>query len=77
VVIAAWVGLLCLVEGKANRLISSISPIPASKNPKRVASNADLFDFELDSGDMEKLDGLEAGAEGACSVKAHAMINGP
>ena len=76
-VIAAWVSWVCLTDSGNTRLIYSISPIPASKNPKRVASNADLFDFELDGGDMEKLDGLDAGAEGACSVKAHAMINGP
>ncbi|KAK3718855.1 hypothetical protein LTR37_004771 [Vermiconidia calcicola] len=32
-------------------------PLPKSDNKKRIAQNADLFDFELDQQDMEKLDG--------------------
>lgn len=41
------------------------SPLPKSVNPKRIASNADLYDFELTKEDMEAIDGLDKGAEGA------------
>lgn len=61
----------------AELIQSSIAPIPASTKPNRVFSNADLFDFVLSEDEMKALDGLEAGEEGACSVKAYAMVNGP
>ena len=32
-------------------------PLPKSDNPKRIASNADIFDFELSREDMDKLNG--------------------
>ncbi|KAK5164117.1 uncharacterized protein LTR77_010208 [Saxophila tyrrhenica] len=32
-------------------------PLPKSDNPGRIAQNADIYDFELDKQDMEKLDG--------------------
>lgn len=40
-------------------------PLPKSSNPGRIASNADLFDFELDDDDMAKLDSLDRGDRGA------------
>jgi diketogulonate reductase-like aldo/keto reductase len=30
--------------------------IPKSANPKRISENADIFDFEIDAGDMQLLD---------------------
>ncbi|GAB1735479.1 hypothetical protein NU219Hw_g3107t1 [Hortaea werneckii] len=32
------------------------SPLPKSDNPGRIAQNADVFSFQLDKSDMEKLD---------------------
>ncbi|CAD6565134.1 MAG: hypothetical protein TREMPRED_000938 [Tremellales sp. Tagirdzhanova-0007] len=43
------------------------SPLPKSTTPSRIASNADLYNFELDKGDMSALDGLDLGAKGAVS----------
>ena len=33
--------------------------IPKSANPERIISNADIFDFEISSEDMKKIDGLD------------------
>ncbi len=41
---------------------SGIVTIPKSANPQRMAENLDVFDFELDNGEMGALDGLDAGA---------------
>jgi len=42
-------------------------PLPKSATPSRVRSNADLYDFELTAEDMEKLDALDKGDDGAIS----------
>ncbi|KAK9875413.1 hypothetical protein WA026_007806 [Henosepilachna vigintioctopunctata] len=38
-----------------------IIPIPKSTNPGRLRQNLDIFDFELDSEDLQKLKSLDAG----------------
>lgn len=43
-------------------------PLPKSDNPGRIAKNADLYGFSLDSEDMGKLDALDAGNDGALVV---------
>lgn len=40
-------------------------PLPKSDTPSRIEKNADLYGFELDGEDMEKLDGLDQAGEGA------------
>ncbi|KAL0068847.1 hypothetical protein AAF712_004178 [Marasmius tenuissimus] len=42
-------------------------PLPKSATPSRIHSNAQLYDFELDSDDMARLDGLDRGKDGAVS----------
>lgn len=41
--------------------------MPKSADPKRVQSNAQLYDFELSDEDLAKLDGLDKGEAGAIS----------
>jgi diketogulonate reductase-like aldo/keto reductase len=43
----------------------SFVPLPKSQNPDRVRSNIDVFNFEISSEDIEKLDGLDRGKDGA------------
>lgn len=40
-------------------------PLPKSDNPDRIIANADVYDFELSKEDMEILDSLDQGADGA------------
>jgi diketogulonate reductase-like aldo/keto reductase len=40
-------------------------PLPKSDTPSRIESNADVYGFELNQDDMEKLDSLDQGAKGA------------
>ncbi|KAI0744923.1 Aldo/keto reductase [Earliella scabrosa] len=40
-------------------------PLPKSAQPKRVVSNADVYDFELSADDMAAIDALDRGKDGA------------
>jgi len=40
-------------------------PLPKSQNPDRVRSNIDVFGFEISKEDIDKLDELDRGKEGA------------
>ena len=40
-------------------------PLPKSDTPSRIVTNADVYSFELDKDDMDKLDGLDHGVKGA------------
>jgi diketogulonate reductase-like aldo/keto reductase len=55
---------LLTIQSRRNR---SFVPLPKSTTPERIHSNADLYDFSLDTDDMTKLDGLDKGKEGAIS----------
>ena len=37
-------------------------PLPKTDNPERIAANADVFDFNISSQDMEALDSLDQGS---------------
>ncbi|EIN09065.1 Aldo/keto reductase [Punctularia strigosozonata HHB-11173 SS5] len=39
--------------------------LPKSSQPSRVVSNAEVFDFNIDKDDLEKLDALDQGSKGA------------
>jgi len=43
------------------------SPLPKSSQPARIVSNANLYDFEISSEDMAKIDALDMGKNGAIS----------
>ena len=43
---------------------NSFAPLPKSADPKRVRSNADVFDFEITPEDMALLDELDRGKAG-------------
>lgn len=40
-------------------------PLPKTDNPERIAANADVFDFNISSDDMDVLDSLDQGVAGA------------
>lgn len=40
-------------------------PLPKTDNPDNIAANADVFDFIIDEEDMDTLNSLDQGAEGA------------
>ncbi|KAI0342699.1 Aldo/keto reductase [Trametopsis cervina] len=42
------------------------SPLPKSSNPQRIHENAQVYDFDLDTEDMGRIDSLDRGDEGAC-----------
>lgn len=42
-------------------LQNGVSIIPKSANPGRIRENADIFDFELDAGDIAAIDALDRG----------------
>jgi diketogulonate reductase-like aldo/keto reductase len=70
-----WTGSVVFTEGVSGRplflLWQSILfarrfvPLPKSANSQRIRSNLDVLDFELDNEDMQKLDCLDRGKEGA------------
>jgi len=43
----------------------SFVPLPKSQNPDLVRSNIDVFDFEMSTEDIERLDQLDRGKDGA------------
>ena len=45
----------------------SFVPLPKSATPARIHSNTELYDFELSDEDMQKLDALDEGKDGAIS----------
>lgn len=40
-------------------------PLPKSENPERIKQNADIYDFDIKSEDLQKLDSLDQGSAGA------------
>jgi diketogulonate reductase-like aldo/keto reductase len=42
-----------------------LAVIPKSADPRRIAANIDIFDFELTPADMRAIDGLDTGVRGA------------
>lgn len=58
-------------SGRRNRSVwhnyQRFIPIPKASSAERIEANKDLYNFELDSEDMEELDGLDQGAAGRVS----------
>jgi diketogulonate reductase-like aldo/keto reductase len=53
------------------------TPLPKSETPSRIASNAEVFDFNLDDAEMEKLDALDEGAKGQSDYIKYNHTNAP
>ncbi len=45
--------------------LSRFVPLPKSSQPARVISNANIFDFEISAEDMEAINALDRGKDGA------------
>ena len=50
-----------------NAVLRSFIPLIRSSNPARIKSNTDIYDFVLSDEDIQALDVLDMGAEGAVS----------
>ncbi|KAI9778006.1 MAG: hypothetical protein M1839_008411 [Geoglossum umbratile] len=46
------------------------APLPKSDNPGRIAENMDIYGFEIEEADIERLDGLDEGDAGAIAGPA-------
>ena len=47
-------------------MLYSYSPLPKSSRPDRIRENASVYDFDISDEDMERLDALDRGDDGAC-----------
>jgi 2,5-diketo-D-gluconate reductase A len=50
---------------------------PKSTTPARIAENFELFDFELDDGDVERIDALDRGEDGRTGPHPDTMAHVP
>ncbi|KAE9394350.1 Aldo/keto reductase [Gymnopus androsaceus JB14] len=56
-----------LIRWSLQKGFVSYVPLPKSATPSRIQSNAKVFDFELDDDDMERINALDQGKQGAIS----------
>ena len=57
--------LLRLTSPDISNRVPSFVPLPKSQNSDRIRSNIEVFDFEMSEEDIEKLDKLDRGKDGA------------